>query len=191
MKKHLLTAALGLALFAGVAQAAPTADFSRGITVVQPDAGFLAAADSLGVEVAPIKGRNLRFPIIAGSLDLATAGGEILHNNGITLTAGGTEVQLRNFAIDTAAADGPVLTGLVVVNESVVGRIPLFDLTLPAVSLPLEPRFRIGFLAIPGVQLNLTAAAGDALDEIFGVDAFAGGGLLIGEASVYAFGLRN
>ena len=190
MKNYLLSAALGLALFAGAAQAAPTADFSRGITVVHPDPVFLGAAESLGVEVAPLKGRSLRFPIIAGSLDLESAAGEILHSNGISLSAGETVVELRNFAIDTANEAGPILTGLVVVNESVVGRVPLFDLGLPELSLPLEPRYRIGFLSLRGVDLTLTDAAAGALNAIFGVSDFAEG-LPIGEASVYAFGLRN
>lgn len=190
MKNYLLPATFGLLLAAGSTQAAPTADFKRGVTVVNPDGGFLGAAESLGVRIAPIKGPSLRFPIIAGSLDLATAAGEILHSNGIELSAAGTVAELRNFAIDTANPEGPVLTGLVVVNESTVGRVPLFKLGLPELSLPLEARSFFRYLTIPDVELSLTGAAAGALNEIFGVSAFAED-FLVGEATVYAWGLRT
>ncbi len=183
-----MTAAI--AMIAGSVMAAPTADFQAGVTTVAPDPGFLAAADSLGVTVAPIQGKNLAFPITAGSIDLANAAGEILHKNGIVLTAGGTVVELRNFIIDTTGA-APVLTGLVVVNEATVGRLPLFDLGLPAgLTLPLEPKGYLRVLSLPGVTLKLTDDAAAALNSVFSVDAFAEG-LLIGTANVCAFGLRH
>ena len=129
-----------------------------------PDAGFLAAADSLGVTVAPLTGRNLAFRITGGDIDLENAAGEILHSGGLSLSAGETVVELKSFAIDTSAAE-PVLTGVAIVNEQLVGRIPLFKLSLPELSLPLQPAQRrfFGFsfsrLSIPGVGLSLTGEA--------------------------------
>jgi hypothetical protein len=190
MKTSIKTIAAALALATATATAAPTADFRIGATSVHPDAGFLAAADSLGVSVTPINGKRLVFPIIAGSIDLATAGGEILHSNGIELQAGSTVVELRNFIIDTTGA-APVLTGLVVVNESTVGRVPLFDLGLPAgLTLPLKPHPRFKTLKLEGVALTLTDDAATALNGIFSVSAFTEG-LPIGTADVRAYGLKN
>ncbi|MEP7276861.1 MAG: hypothetical protein ABI812_10930 [Betaproteobacteria bacterium] len=51
------------------------------------------------------------------------------------LTRTTTEVVLSDFIIDTSSA--PKLTGIVTVNGSVVGPIPLFNLALPAQTLPL------------------------------------------------------
>lgn len=190
MKAIIRTTAAALALAATTAMAAPTAEFRIGATAVHPDAGFLAAADSLGVSVAPIKGQRLTFPIIAGNIDLATAAGEILHSNGIVLKAGSTVVELRNFIIDTTAAS-PVLTGLVVVNEDTVARLPLFDLGLPAgLTLPLKPHPRFKTLKLEGVALTLTDDAAAALNSVFGVTAFAEG-LAIGTANVRAYGLKK
>jgi hypothetical protein len=190
MKTSILTTAATLALAAMTATAAPTAEFRVGATSVHPDAGFLAAADSLGVSVAPIIGKRLTFPIIAGNIDLATAGGEIQHSNGIVLKAGSTVVELRNFIIDTTGA-APVLTGLVVVNESTVARLELFDLGLPAgITLPLKPQSFLKSLKLSDVSLKLTDDAAAALNSVFGVTAFAEG-LPIGTASVQAFGLKS
>lgn len=177
-------------MIAGTVMAAPTADFQVGYTSVAPDAGFLAAAGSLGVSVSPIQGSKLAFPIVTGSIDLATAAGEILHSNGIVLKAGGTVVELRNFIIDTTGAK-PVLTGLVVANETTIGRLPLFDLGLPpGLTLPLQPKGWLRVLTLPGVTLKLTDDAAAALNGAFNVTAFAEG-FLIGTAKVNAYGLRN
>lgn len=190
MKTSIRTVAATLALATLTATAAPTADFRVGATSVHPDAGFLAAATSLGVSVAPINGKNLTFPITAGSIDLATAAGEIVHSNGIVLAAGATVVELRNFIIDTTAAT-PVLTGLVVVNENPVARLELFDLGLPAgIALPLKPQGFLRSIALSDVSLKLTDDAAAALNSVFAVTAFAEG-LPIGTASVYAYGLKN
>jgi hypothetical protein len=190
MKSNILKIATTLAVATLTATAAPTADFRVGATSVKPDAGFLAAATSLGVTVAPIDGKTLTFPITAGSIDLATAAGEIVHNNGIVLKAGTTVVELRNFIIDTTAAT-PVLTGLVVVNEKPVGRLELFDLGLPAgIALPLKPYGFFRSLKLADVSLKLTDDAATALNSVFAVTAFAEG-LPIGTACVQAFGLKN
>jgi hypothetical protein len=157
-----------------------------GATVVTPSEGFTNALGSLGVAVQPLKGKQLRFPIIAGAADLATARAEIAHSNGLALSAGETRVELSNFVIDTTAS--PVLTGLVVANGSVVGRVPLFKVGLPAgLELPLAPAK--GKLVLAGTTLTLTADAAAALNAAFGVTAFAED-FLIGSATVTANGVR-
>lgn len=165
---------LAVALLSVNVAAAPSKDFNAGSTTVTLSQQLVAAATSLNLSVSPISpafggGATFSFPIIAGTVDLANAKGEIIHGGGLRLSAGGTRVDLKNFIIDTTGAQ-PVLTGVAVVNNSVVGRIPLFKLTLPALSLPLPSR--TSFLFIPNVNLRLTAQAAAALNQSFGVTAF-------------------
>lgn len=180
--------ALGLGL-AGAVQAAPTVGTYGGTTTVALDGGFVAALDSLGVELglagnASAGAAGVGFPIPAGEIDLETAAGQIVHTGGITLSAGGLTVTLSTFIIDTTG-DTPVLTGLVKANNDLLFRAPLFDLELPAgLTLPLRTS-RLGQLPLPGVGVTLTAEAADLLNAVFEVDAFEEG-FVIGEASVLA-----
>jgi hypothetical protein len=101
----------------------------------------------------------------------------------LTLKGGNTQVRLGSFIIDTTAR--PVITGLVIVNNKLAGRLPLFDLTLPAgFSLPL--RLDEHRLILKGVGLTLDAQAAGALNAVFQVNAFAAG-LPIGTAKVTAY----
>ena len=178
---------LGIGLAAPV-QAAPTVGTYGGTTTVELDAGFVTALDSLGVELglagnASAGAAGVGFPIPAGEIDLETAAGQIVHTGGITLTAGELTVTLSSFIIDTTG-DSPVLTGLVKSNNDLLFRAPLFDLDLPALTLPLRTS-RLGRLPIPGVGATLTAEAADLLNAVFEVTAFEEG-FVIGEASVLA-----
>lgn len=116
-------------------------------------------------------------------VDLQTARGEIVHSGGLTLTAGSTEVRLQSFTIDTTGSS-PVLTGLVVVNNKLVGRLPLFNLQLRAgITLPLKPSGE-GVLRLKGVGVVLTGPAANALNGVYGTTALKGG-FGIGTANVY------
>jgi hypothetical protein len=183
-----------IAIVTSAAHAAPTQTVRFGETAVRLDAGFLGALDTLGVAPSAIGPARLvadrrgnvfaGFPITTGRVDLGTARGEISHVGGLRLRAGNTTVELTDFDIDTTPAR-PVLTGLVTVNGDLVGRLPLFNLTLPAVSLPLQPQFGV-VLQIPGVQLTLTDAAAGALNGVFGITALTGG-IPIGLATTTTF----
>jgi hypothetical protein len=194
MKRFLLSIAT-VAAFSGAAHAAPTLPLGYGDTTVKLDAGFVAALTSLKVTPSAIGSSRLKngainFPITDGDLDFANAKGEISHSGGLTLKAGNTAVELRDFLIDTSGA-APIITGKVVVNDNFVARIPLFDLQLPALTLPLAAPQGIAHLTIPGVKVTLSAGAAGALNGVFGITAL-GGGLAIGEATVrtVAFGQR-
>jgi hypothetical protein len=78
-----------------------------------------------------------------------------------------------------------VLTGLVVVSDQLVGRVPLFNLALPSgFALPLKAEG--GFiLQLKGVGVTLTSQAAGALNGVYHVSAFAAG-LDIGTADVFA-----
>jgi hypothetical protein len=189
-----LTAAAISVGAASTAVAAPTAGLLSGYTAVRLDAGFTAALTSLSVSLGTLPKSGVYqgqayFPIVGGAIDLANAKGEIPHAGGLTLTAGATRVELSDFVIDTFGA-APVLTGLVVVNDSIVARIPLFDLVLPpGFAVPLTAdRGRFITLSNVGVKLNATAAT--ALNDVFKVKAFAGG-FTIGTAKVQTVTVRE
>ncbi len=135
----LAAAAVGLSLTAViVAQSAPTEATRAGSTSVRLSQDFLGALTTLKVAPAALslgraktkEGVFATFPITAGAVDLGTVKAEIDHSGGLSLTAGATRVELSAFIIDLAGT-GPVLTGLVTVNDSLLARVPLFDLALP------------------------------------------------------------
>jgi hypothetical protein len=103
-----------------------------------------------------------------------------------------TEVELLNFIIETnggndangengANGSNAVLTALAVVNGDLVGRIPLFDLTLT--SEPAVGPF--GVIVLEGVEATLNPDAAETLNRIFGVETFQGG-LAVATALVVA-----
>jgi hypothetical protein len=168
--------------------AAPTAQINGGYTLVEFLPGFVSALGSL--EIAPSKQLPATlyqaigfFPITGGRIDASTARGEVPHSGGLRLTRGTTEVVLTDFVVDTTVA--PKLTGLVTANGSVVGRIPLFNLALPAISLPLTLPAGPETLLIEGSKMTLTTEAASALNGAFSTTAFVTG-FQIGIASVYA-----
>ncbi len=177
-----LAAALVLPL-ATAASAAPTVQTFGGQTTVRLSEEFLAAlalleADAAAVKPARLKGNKASFPIPGSVIDAGQTRGDIFHLGGLTIGAGGTEVGLLNFLIDLT---GPtVLTGLVTVNNDLIDRVPLFDLELTQ-----EPEIkRGGILVVRGVLVELTAAAADALNDIFDLDGFFEAGFPIGVAKV-------
>jgi len=121
------------------------------------------------------------FPITTGAVDLGEVKAEIDHAGGLSLTAGTTRVELTSFIIDLTGGK-PELSGLVTINDSLVGRVPLFDLTLG--------RGAVGgnddVLKVDNVSVTLTQTAADALNKAFGITALTPG-LTIGTASVRAF----
>ena len=201
MKTLVATAAILAATFAAPLLAAPTASFATGSTTLTPAPAFATALTSLNVNLAPLKGKLLKFTVNGGRADLANARAEISHTGGITLkraavaanptatppvlASPAVTTELSNFIIDTTST--PILTGLVVVNGSVVGRLPLFKVTLPVLTLPLAATQ--GKLTIAGNTLTLTAGAATALNGAFGISAFAENAA-IGTANVALTGVK-
>lgn len=119
---------------------------------------------------------GVQFPIVSGEIDLQGNKGEIAHMGGLTLKKDKTAVNLSSFVIDTTGA-APVLTGLVKVNDSLVGRMPLFDLTLksPGTGASAKPiGGQVGKLQL-SAALKLSKDAAAALNEVFGTTAFTAG----------------
>lgn len=179
--------ALSLLSINAVAQNTVTA--YAGATDVTLSDTFLGALKALNVnagQVNPtmISGATATFPIVTGAIDRSTAMGNLVHSGGLTFQGGQTKVRLQSFIIDTTGST-PVITGVVVADNKLVGRIPLFDLTLPAgFSLPLKTRGNT--LALTGVKVTLDAKAAAALNSVYGVSQFTAG-LSIGTANVTAY----
>jgi hypothetical protein len=170
------------------AHAQNTDTIEAGRTTVTLAASFVSALGSLGVTPGTVRPTELKdgrvnFPITGGAFDLDTALGQVVHSGGLTLTAGNTEVRIQSFIIDTTGST-PVITGLVVVDNKLVGRIPLFNLSLPnGITLPIKPKY--GVFKIEGIGVTLTATAAGALNTVFHVTALTSG-FDIGTASVVA-----
>lgn len=177
----------GTLLATPLAVAAPSLTTDGGRTAVQLDPGFLGALQSLSVKPGAIapgrlasqKGKTWAvFGITTGVVDLKPLKAEIAHEGGLTLTAGTTRVELSSFLIDLTGAR-PVLTGLVVVNDSLVGRLPLFDLNLGGAKI----QNLHDYLRVNGVAASLSAEAATALNGVFQITALKAG-LPIGVAHV-------
>ncbi|MBK8466912.1 MAG: HtaA domain-containing protein [Chloracidobacterium sp.] len=161
----------------------------HGGTSVELSSGFIGALTALNIapgKVFPARIRNgiATFPITDGTLDRQTLRGEIAHNGGLTLTRGATKVKLKGFTIDTTGTGGIILTGLVSANGAVVGRIPLFDLTLPTSSSIFLDIERVD---LDNVSVTLRPEAATALNAVFETNAFVAG-FGIGTARVRGFG---
>ena len=170
--------------------AAPTVNTLGGDTRVQLSGDLVGALTSLGVSVratypARLRGAHAAFPIPGGELDLGSLKGEVDHAGGLTLQAGATQVNLSSYTIDTTGAT-PVLTGLVKLNDSVLGRLPLFDITLVSAPAVRGLHARAGSVQLDNVKLTLNAEAAEALNAVFNVTAFQAG-LPVGTARLNTY----
>jgi hypothetical protein len=165
-----------------------------GSTAVALDADFVAALGTLGLTPATVGDATLAdgsvsFPITGGTVTVFDKDsgyrpyvqGTLLHqNSGLSLTAGGTTVELTNFTVDPGTPAR--LFGDVAVNgEQAVASAPLFDLngtTLNPISMDAE-----GNAVLQGTTVELSPEAAELLNSTFGTDALAGG-LVIGIATI-------
>lgn len=160
-----------------------------GATSVTFSSTFVSALGSLNVSLSPqypasLHSGSASFPIPAGQVDLGSFQVEIVHAGGLNLKAGGTTVTLSGFVIDTTDK-APALTGLVSANGDIVGRLPLFN-----VSLSQAPKERsygfVGTVQIKNAGLELTADAASVLNAAFSATTFSAG-IPIGTASTNAY----
>ena len=146
-------------------------------TQVTVDPAFLAGTKSLGLTVglvgkATLVDGVLSFPITGGDATYYAPGSRdpyveshIQHaGSGISLTGGGTKVELTNFTVDAGKS---MLFGDVSANgKSVVMQAPLFFLdgsTLKA----LDTKTEAGFGILEGTKVSLTKAAADLLNTTY------------------------
>jgi hypothetical protein len=163
-----------IATIAATLALAPAASAKTyGATTLAVDPGAASALQQLGVTVTPLApakagSAGLRFPITR-SLGRSLKRGAITHRGGIALTAAdGTRVELRNFTIDLRRHRLTAAVG--------ASRLAILDLDFSKVR-------RSGRSTTGPVTARLTAGAAQALNQAFGVEAFAKG-LKLGEATV-------
>ena len=149
-----------------------------GATTLELDPAAVAALTGLGVTPAPIAparalpSGELAFPI-KNSLRNALRTGVIRHRGGISLTAGGTTVNLERFNIDPARG---VLTARV--GDA---RVPILSLDFSDARIRFEGRK----IVIGPVGGSLTEEAAGALDAAFGLaPGTVPAGLKLGDATV-------
>jgi hypothetical protein len=165
-----------------------------GSTAVALDANFVKALGTLGLTPATVGNATLAdgsvsFPITGGTVTVfdKSSGyrpyvqGTILHqNSGLSLTAGGTTVELTNFTVDPGTPAR--LFGDVSVNGTQAApSAPLFDLdgtTLNPITVDGS-----GNAVLQGTTVKLSPEAAGLLNKTFGTDALKGG-LVIGIATI-------
>ena len=153
-----------------------------GSTRLQLDAGTAKVLTDNGVSVslaseARMKPSGIAFPITGGVLNAKTLAGRIRHSGGLTFTAGGKSLTVRDFTINT------VTKRLTAYVDQAHARIPLLDLHLGKAKVHATAKS----LSVRNVKATLDKAAASALNAYYGVSLFKSG-LPIGTAQVSAKG---
>jgi hypothetical protein len=165
-----------------------------GSTAVALDADFVKALGTLGLApgtlgTATLANGSVSFPITGGTVTVFDkksgyrpyVQGTVLHqNSGLSLTAGGTKVELTNFTVDPGTPAR--LFGDVSVNGTqAAASAPLFDLdgtTLKPITVDGS-----GNAILQGTTVKLSPEAAGLLNKTFSTDALKGG-LVIGIATI-------
>ncbi len=163
-------------------------------TAVKLDQGFVDALTSLKVTPAPVGDARITstgsavFPITGGNVKYYKPGtvspyvqGEVDHDgSGLSLTAGGTKVDLENFVVDPGKS---MLTGKVSVNgKEAAASAPLFFLDGSTLK-PLAVKKSNNTAVLEGTTVKLTQEAADLLNQTFKIDALKKN-LVIGVAKI-------
>jgi hypothetical protein len=161
------------------AAAATTLALNGEETVLALDSKTAKVLEQNDVSVAPIDpasagNAGISFPITGGEVDSESLAGTIDHSGGLTFSAGGTDVELTDFVIDTAVgtltASLPDGTELVTLDVDLTG---------------LERTDESGAIVLTGIVTTLSEDAAAALNDAFSVKLFEGG-LAIGDVTVTA-----
>ena len=163
-------------------------------TAVKLDAGFVQALTDLKVTPGPVgsakitKAGSAVFPITGGNVTYYKPGsvspyvqGRVDHDgSGLSLTAGGTKVELEDFVVDPGTS---TLTGKVLVDgQEAAASAPLFFLDGRTLD-PLKTVNGGKQAVLEGTTVKLKAEAADLLNKTFKIDALKEG-LVIGVAKI-------
>ena len=162
-------------------------DLSKGeSTTVTLDEQFLAGLTSLKltpgvVGKTQLKGGPLIFPITGGQATLYEKGstgadpfivGVVEHDGqGITLSAGGTKVQLINFDVDAGKSE--IRTDISVNGKKFGDDVPTF--IADGTNLEYPPTTEGNNAILEGTEVKLTAGAAEALNTVFKTTALTEG----------------
>ena len=183
----------GALAFGQAASAEPSYQLILGTTTVVISAETQATLDSQGIIVRRVKPATFdagvgTLPISAGDIDTGASelSIEVLHQGGLILRGGDTRVALTSFVIGTLGVDS-ILTAVVKVNDTIVGRIRLFRVELTETPIVVAPEGTTsGKVRLSNVELRLSQAGADALNAAFGITDVFDGGSLFGTAEVFA-----
>lgn len=181
-----------IAITAGGSAVATTADrttdrgaatyvaLKGGATTLRLNPGTAQALTDNGISVAPasearVKGGGIAFPIQGGLLNAKTLAGKVTHSGGLTFTAGGKDLTIRDFTINTKKKQ---LSAYV---DEAGARIPVLNLNLGKIKVEVTKKH----LTVRNVKAKLTAAAAGALNSYYSTSLFQGG-LKIGTATLSA-----
>lgn len=147
-----------------------------GSTALRVNPGTAQALADNGVSVAPasearVRDGRLVFPVQGGLLKAKTLAGKVTHSGGITFSAGGKNLTIRDFTINTRKKQ---LSAYV---DQAGARVPVLKLNLGKAKVKVSKKHvRVG-----NVKATLTRAAAGALNSYFSTSLFHGG-LKIGTA---------
>ncbi|MGN6608156.1 MAG: hypothetical protein ACTHMS_14230 [Jatrophihabitans sp.] len=151
-----------------------------GVTMLKlaPATAQALAANHVSVRLAS-EARSLKsgigFPITGGLVNAKTLGGRITHMGGLTFVAGGKQLTVRDFVINTVRGK---LTAYV---DQAKTRIDLLNIDLGHAKVTASSTH----VGVANVGATLTAAAASALNSYFKTNLFKAG-LAIGTAQVSA-----
>lgn len=166
-------------------------DVTGNTTQVTLDQGFVDALGSLKLTPgvlgdAKLEDGALKFPITGGNVSVYEPGevspyviGQLFHDtSGLTLTAGGTTVELNNFIVDPAFSK--VFADVEVNNKVAAQNAYVFQLDGRTLN-PVE--IEGGVATLEGTKVMISEVAAGLLNDVFKTDAVSGG-LLVGIAKI-------
>ena len=153
-------------------------DLNGEVTTLVLDPNTAGVLTENKVEVAPVdpaapEGDGIGFPITGGTVESESLAGTIEHSGGLSFTAGGTNLEVTDFVVDTEAGTLTATAG--------GAEIPLLSLDLSGLGRTMEG----GAIVASGIKAALTAEAATALNDTFKVKLFEEG-LPIGDVTVTA-----
>jgi hypothetical protein len=151
-----------------------------GATTLALDPGTAQVLTDNNIAVAPVGAARvtsggIAFPVQGGLLNARTLAGKVTHSGGLTFSAGGKDLTIRDFTVNTRTK---TLSAWV---DQVGTRITVLDLKLGKIKVTVTKRH----VTIANVKAVLDQGAADALNAYYGVSLFSGG-LKIGTATISA-----
>ena len=166
MKRSITLLAAGAALLATAPAASAAVSIDDGQTQLTLNKGTARAMTHLGVTVkttgpAKATGRKVRFPVVGGEIDPATAAGKFAHRGGLRFKAANIKVKLDNYIVRV----GSKITLSARVNGG--KRATILNLT----GTPKVTRDGFG-TKVSGLTAKLNKTAARTLNKAYGVTAF-------------------
>lgn len=132
----------------------------------------LALTTSDGAE---IRGERVFLPTTAsGMVDVNSARVQVLHSGAIVISGTGkNSVTMTGFILDSTTS-APVISAIVSMNGTLMGRVAFLDLTVPStLTLPLATTDEL--LQIDANTLTLDSAMASFLNSVYGGGSFVAG----------------